>query len=88
MEFQAQVKCFRIDLTHSEVERPNHNHVAEGDIGYMKKRFHKKLMSKKVPKRIWNYGLVHQADILNMIARGKTGLADIEEVIGQTTGIL
>ena len=39
MEFQAQVKCFRIDLTHSEVERPNHNHAAEGDIGHMKKRF-------------------------------------------------
>ena len=44
-------------------------------------------MSKKVPQRIWNYGLVHQAGILNMIARGKTGLAGIDEVIGQTPGI-
>ena len=72
-EFQDKVKCLRIDLTHSEVERSNQNHVAEGKIGHQKKCFCQNMVSKKVPKRLCDYGLVHQDSILSRIACGKTG---------------
>ena len=86
-EFQAQVKRLRIDMTYSEVERSNQNHAAEGEIGHLKRRFRQKMVRKNVPKRLWDYGLVHQAGVLNRIARGKTGRTGIEEVTGQTPDI-
>ena len=86
-EFQSQVKRLRIDLTHSEVELSNKNHSEEGDIGHLRKRFRKIMLSKKAPKRLWYYGFVHQAVIFNRIARGKTERMDIEEVTGKTPDI-
>ena len=70
---QVQVQCLRIDLTHSEVEQFNQNHAAEGDIWHLKKHFRKKMVSKKVPMGLWDYGLVHKAGILSRISRGKMG---------------
>ena len=86
-EFQAQVKRLRIDLTHSEKERSNQNHAAEGEIGHLKRRFRQKMLAKAVPKRLWDYGLVHQAGVLSRTSRGKTGRTGIEEVTGQTPDI-
>ena len=86
-KFQAQVKPLFIDRTHYEVERYNHNHPAEGDIGHPKKHFCQKIVSKKVPKRLWDYGLVQKAGILSRIALGKMVRAGIEEVSGQAPEI-
>ena len=44
-------------------------------------------MQKKVPKRVWVYGIVHQAGVLNRISRGKTGRTGIEELTGKTPDI-
>ena len=44
-------------------------------------------MSKKVPKRLSSYSLVHQAGISSMIACGKTGRTGIESVNVQTSEI-
>ena len=52
-----------------------------------KKRFHQNMVSKKVPKRLWDYGLLHQARILSSIGCGKTGHTGVEEVTGQTPEI-
>ena len=79
-EFQAQVNRLRIDLTHSKVKRYNHNHAAEGDIGYINKLFWKKMLCKKVHKRLWYCGLVHQDGILSRINCGKTRWSGVEEV--------
>ena len=42
------------------------------------------MVSKKVPKRLLDYGLVHQDGILSRITCGKTLRTGIEEVIVQT----
>ena len=81
-DFQAQVKRLHIYLTHSGVEQSNNNHSAERNIGNTKKRFWQKMVSKKVPKRIWDYGLVNQAGILSRIDCGKAVQTGIEEVTG------
>ena len=45
------------------------------------------MVSKKVPKCLWDYGLVHHAGILSRIYRGKIGLTGIEEVTGHMPDI-
>ena len=72
-EFQAQVKRLQIELTQF-----NQNHTMEGDIGHLKKCFQQTMVSKNAPKRLWDYGLVHQDDILSRIASGKTRWTGIE----------
>ena len=82
-EFQAQVKRLRIEITHSEVERFNQNHVSESEIGHPKKRFCQKMVSKKFPDHVWYYCLVHQDGILSSISCGKMVQTGIEEVTGK-----
>ena len=67
-EFQARERRLRIDLTHSETERSNQNHAAEREIRELKRRYRQKMIHKGAPKRIWDYGFVHQAGVLNQIA--------------------
>ena len=45
------------------------------------------MVSKKVPKRLWYYGLVHQDVILSSIYHEEIGRTGIEEVTGQTPDI-
>ena len=53
----------------------------------MKKNVWKNMVSNRVPKRLWGYGLVYQDSILNRISRGKTGQTGIEEITGQMPDI-
>ena len=46
-----------------------------------------KVVSRKVPKHLWYYGLVHQAGIFSRISRGKMVCTGIEDVNGQTPDI-
>ena len=71
--FQAQVKRLRIDLTDSKVERSNQNISTDGEIGYLKNHFCQKFVSKKYPKGLRGYDLVHQAGILSRTDCEKTG---------------
>ena len=86
-EFQPQAKRLHIDLTHTELERSNQNHGAEIEIGEFQKSFRQKMVRKQDPKRVWVYGLVHQAGVPNQISRGKTGRTGIEELTGKTPDI-
>ena len=42
---------------------------------------------KKVPKSLWDYGLIHQAGILSRIANGKKVQTGIKEMTGKTPDI-
>ena len=77
-EFQAQARKLNVNITHSEVEQSYQNHAAERDIGELKKRYQQKILRKKVPKRVWEYGFVHQAEVLSRISIGTTGSTGIE----------
>ena len=45
------------------------------------------MVSKKVSKQLWGYGLVYQAEILSRITRGKIKQTGNEEVTGHTQDI-
>ena len=74
---QAQTRKLNVNITHSESEQSNQNHAAEREIGEMKKRYRHKMLRKKVPTRMWDYGFVHQAEVLSWVSIGKTGRTGI-----------
>ena len=39
------------------------------------------------PKRMWDYALVYEAEILSIIARGKDGVPGLEKITGETVDI-
>jgi hypothetical protein len=45
------------------------------------------MQEKKVPSRLWDYGLVYEGELLSMISRGKDGRSGHEEVTGNTADI-
>ena len=40
------------------------------------------------PKRVWDYALVYEAEILSIIARGKDGVPGLEKIRGDIVDIM
>ena len=77
----------KIRLKRSEVGRSNQNYAAEREIGELKKRWRNGMLKRKVPPRLWDYGLVYETNILNRIPRGREQRTGIEMVTGETPDI-
>jgi hypothetical protein len=45
------------------------------------------MQKKKVPSRLWDYGLVYEGELLSMMSRGKDGRSGHKEVTGNTPNI-
>ncbi len=86
-EFMTEVRCLKIRLKRSEVGRSNQNYAAERVIGELKKRWRNRMTRKKVPPRLWDYGLVYEANILNRIPRRLQQRMGIEIVTCETPDI-
>ena len=73
----------------SSPRRPNEN-PSEGGIRELKKRWYRIMIKKKVPRRLWDFGLVWVCETGNFIvsssryADGRTG---IEIITGETPDI-
>ena len=86
-EFMKEVNRLKIRLKRSEVGRSNQNYAAEREIGELKKRWGNRMLKRKVPPRLWDYGLVYETNILNRIPRGREQRTGIEIVTGETPDI-
>ena len=86
-EFVKQARRMRIQLHTTEQGRKNQNHVAEREIGFLAKQWKLRLQKKKVPTRLWDYGLVYEAELLSRMAQGKDGRTGYKEVTGNTADI-
>ena len=86
-EFMKEVNRLKIRMKRSEVGRSNQNHAAEREIGELKKRWRNRMLKKKVPTRLWDYGLVYESNILNRIPRGQRQRTGLEMVTGETPDI-
>ena len=86
-EFMKEVNRLKIRLRRSEVGRSNQNYAAEREIGELKKRWRNRMLKRKVPPRLWDYGLVYESNILNRIPRGPHQRTGIELVTGETPDI-
>jgi hypothetical protein len=86
-EFVKEARRMWIMLHLTEQGRKNQNHVAEREIGFLAKRWKLWMTKKKVPKRLWDYGLVYESELLSRMARGSNQRTGYEEVTGQTPDI-
>jgi len=86
-DFMKEVNRLKIRLKRSEAGRSNQNYAAEREIGELKKRWRNRMLKRKVPPRLWDYGLVYETNILNRIPRGQQQRTGIELITGETPDI-
>ena len=82
-DFMKEVNRLKIRMRRSEVGRSNQNHAAEREIGELKKRWQNQMLKKKVPTRLWDYGLLYESRILNRIPQGSQQRTGLEIVTGR-----
>ena len=88
-EFMKNVRKYAIDYHVTEPERPNHN-FAEGVIREVRKKWFRIMVRKRVPRRVWDYGLRWVCDIQNRTAntsRGLGGRCPLEKITGESVDI-
>ena len=86
-KFMKEVNCLKVRLHRTEAGRSNQNFAAKREIGELKKCWRNRMLKRKVPKRLWDYGLVYEASILNFVPRGNNVRSGMEMVTGQTVDI-
>ena len=77
-----------IGLTYAEPERKNQIAPVDTEMRELQKRTRSKMVRKNVPSRMWDYALVHTAEIMQFIPRpGLRGRTGYEEVTGKTPDV-
>jgi hypothetical protein len=87
-DFMKEVSRLKIKLKRSKVGQSNQNYAAEREIGELKKRWRNRMLKRKVPPRLWDYGLLNETNILNRILCGQQQCTGIEVVTGETPDIV
>ena len=82
-----EARCIRIQLHTGKQGQKNQNHAAEHEIGFFAKRWKLQMQKKRVPKRLWDFGLVVESKILTRMACGQDRHTGYEEVTGKTAEI-
>ena len=86
-QFTKLSRFHRIDLKWAEKGTSKQNHRAEREIGLLKQRWHRRMVDCRVPRRLWDYGLVHESGVLSRVARGHDSRSGIERLTGETPNI-
>ena len=86
-DFVKQARHLRIRLHHTEKGRKNQNHTAEREIGILKQRWKDRMTARSIPSRLWDYGLVYEAEIISRTCRTNYERTGIEELTGDTPNI-
>jgi len=71
----------------TEQGRKNQNHAAEREIGILANRWKLRMRKKNVPKRLWDFGIEYESEIMSRMSRGRDGRTGREEVTGNTDDI-
>lgn len=82
-----EARRLRIKIRWTEAGQHPQNYAAEQEILGLKRRWQIKRQQKNIPKRLWDWCLVREAEIMSIIARGKDGRPGIEEIVGHTYDI-
>ena len=86
-EFMHQIRRLDIRLHHTESGRKNQNHKAEREIGILKTRWKRRMLEQSVPSRLWDYGLVYEAEIMSRTCRSDDERCGLEILTGTTPDI-
>jgi hypothetical protein len=88
-EFMKNVRKYSINSHITDPERPYHN-FAEGVIREVRKKLYCIMVKKKVPQRLWDYGLRWVCQIQSRTsnsARGLDGKCPLQKVTGESVDI-
>jgi hypothetical protein len=86
-EFVTEARRMRIMLHTTEQGCKNQNHAAESEIGFLAKRWKLRMTKRKVSKRLWDFGLVYESELLSRMSWGSNQRTGYKEVTGQTPDI-
>lgn len=86
-EFAKQVRRLDIRMHYTEQGRKNQNHRAEREIGILKSRWKHRMTSSCVPTRLWDYGLVYEAEIMSRTCCHDDDRSGSEILTGNTPDI-
>jgi hypothetical protein len=88
-EFMQQIRDHHIDYHIIEPYRPQQNR-AETVIREVKKRWFRQMTRRKVPKRLWDYGIVWACEIMSLTSNSSfslEGRTPMEQITGETPDI-
>ena len=88
-EFQSTVRKHAIDL-HVTKPHPHNQSKVEGVIREIQKRWFRMMLKKKVPRRLWDYGIKWVCEVMQCTAstsRDLSGRIALEQVTGETPEI-
>lgn len=85
--FIKLIRKYNITLTYGEANR--HNQLQQVDVAIrdLKRRWRHKMVQKSIPKRLWCYGIEHQARMMQFIPRGHNDRTGYEQITGHTPDI-
>lgn len=86
-EFVKQIRRLDIRIHYAEKGRKNQNHHVEREIGILKTRWKRRMTANAIPMRLWDYGLVYEAEILSRMCRHEDGRSGLEILTGNTPDI-
>ena len=72
-DFAKTARFLRSKLSSCEPGTQRQNNF-EGETRLLKRRWKNRMATNNVPKRVWDYGLVYEAQILSRLARGNDGI--------------
>jgi hypothetical protein len=84
--FRKLCRDLRIRTRESEPYTQKQNE-AETSIRELKKRWKHKMVTKGVHRRLWDFGCIHQSEIMCRIASSRDGRTGIERITGDTPDI-
>ena len=82
-EFVKEACHMHIHLHTTKQGQKNQNHAAKCEIGMLTKRWKWHIAKKNVPKCLWDFGLVYEAEIMSRMAHGSDNHTGYEEVMGR-----
>ena len=88
-EFMQNVRKFEIQHHVSEPYRPQQNR-AESVIREVRRRWYRQMTKRRVPKRLWDYGMVWVCEVMSLTANSSfqlEGRTPLEQLTGETPDI-
>ena len=85
-EFQKALTKYHIEEQRSEPHTPNQNR-AEDSIREVKRRWKRRIMKRRVPKRVWDFAITWESEILSRMCRHSNDFTGIERLTGDTVDI-
>lgn len=87
-EFKKLTRKKGIDMSYAEPGREGQVYRVDISIRELKKRWHQKMTSKNVPKRLWDFGIRHAAHVMQVLpSRSLNNRTPYEVVHGHTPDI-